>query len=271
MNLTFENFEGYEEEEEFEDDLSVDSIDDSCFYDTREFSDGEAPVDVEVNSATANLETICNEKWLTIDELTSYIKVYAFGQGFSIVKNRRKIENNVVVYQEYFCSRFKTKNDRSKNSAACGCKFHLNFKLEKNEGKAFYKCCYTVTEHNHDLLSPNEIIFLHKYRQLPKEIILFIQDLGRNISSITLETVEQLVRMNFKDLTEKENFLWIPNDVKNILAKIRKEKKVYNHALHLIEYLQQKSNSEAFFFFRFKNEGNLLISRFYINSYSFEL
>ena len=242
------------EVEDVPDDLSEDSV--------REGELGESENDeddfFDCQSAITS-QTIMETNFDSLEKAEEMINLYACDQGFYFIKNRSKkdFHKEFKKYQNFICFRGKKSDEASEGSIGCNCPVYINFSLtfDTTSGKWAYKATKMELNHLHTVLDSSKLHFLQKFRKLDKKIIEFIEHFVLLNPSVSIEMLKELVFSNFTELVKEKDFLWIPKDIRNIISRIKRKKRVENQAHELVSYLLDKRNTDPYFYFSYVNEG----------------
>ena len=245
--------------EDVPDDLSEDSI--------REEELGESENDednfFDCQSAITS-QTIADTNFATLEKAEEIINLYARDQGFYFIKNKCKknYQKEFKIWQNFICFRGKKPDEASEGSIGCSCPVYINFSLtfDPASGKSSFKATKMELKHVHTVLDSNKLHFLKKFRKLDKKIIEFIEHFVLLNPSVSIEMLKELVFSNFTELVKEKDFLWIPKDIRNIISRIKRKKRVENQAHELVSYLLDKNNTDPHFYFSYVNEG--ILSKF---------
>lgn len=236
-----------------------------------------------------SIDEILDLQFPTMDQVEAVMLRYGYSNGF--VPYKETMERNkdgIIVRRVFVCHRRShgTKKDthvveggqflefgqlpnpdgtlepivikKEKRTMQCGCKWRVQFNLDS--GKQCYRASHIrQLEHNHVMLSEEEIQCLPYFRKFPKDMENKIYQWVQEDYEIDPHSVfkrlqsDKVLREN--NLTEsRERFMHI--DITKALYKARlhyRDTEVHNYAQKLIEMLQQKAIHDPDFKFNFRN------------------
>ncbi|KAL4588647.1 hypothetical protein LXL04_001539 [Taraxacum kok-saghyz] len=207
---------------------------------------------VEENSMNAQHENnaIEEQSQNNIANFEEPFVVYARKNGFSVRKGRfvnKKTGEKKI--RDFFCHREGkselkkdyTKVPRNRGYTRCECKAHMHITLRRiNEiFPEEWQVTKFVTEHNHTLLSTQEVRFLPSYRNITLEDekrILLLKEGGLSVTQI-MRVMELERNVRHGELS------FLKKDVHNLFTKNHKLQSE-NDAKEILEYCQSAKNSE---------------------------
>lgn len=203
----------------------------------------EEVMEEEQQSEDINFEPFVGQGFLSEEEAYLFYHKYAKQRGFSIRKARfDKNKDGKVKRRDFVCHREGVQppkfvnplmKQRHKVSTRCECKAHMRITLKKHFD--IFPEQWHVTEfrgeHNHDLLTQEEVCFLPSYRFMTKEDekhIILLKNGGLDVKQIMrVMELEKNVKHGHLSFTSK--------DVHNFFSKIRNEE-AKNDVLDFLEY-----------------------------------
>ncbi|GJX01470.1 protein FAR1-related sequence 11 [Tanacetum coccineum] len=161
-----------------------------------------------------------------------------------------------------------SKIQRNWTSSRCGCKAYMQITYRR-ENEAFseeWQVTILNLEHNHELLSTDEVRFLPSYRSITTEDekrILFLKEGGLSI--------RQIMRvMELEKNVSHGQLPFLSKDVRNFLSKVH-EKYSHNDAKDLLEYCMKSKIENSNFQYAFiRDDENKLEHIFWSPPQCFE-
>ncbi|XP_071689185.1 protein FAR1-RELATED SEQUENCE 11-like [Rutidosis leptorrhynchoides] len=248
----------------------------------------ESPLDIEKDGCNIEEEGECKsldldepfvgQCFLSEEEAFVFYQNYAKRNGFAIRKGRFVNKNGEKSRRDFFChregkSKVKmvdySKQQRNRGSTVGECKAHMCISLRRINDifPKEWQVTKFVLEHNHDLLSPQEVRFLPSYRSITSDDekrIFLLKEGGLSIRQIMrVMELEKSVRHGELDFLTK--------DVSNLIIK--------NHKLHsnndareLLEYCKNAKTENSNFQYAFKLDAdNRLEHIFWSHAHCFDM
>ncbi|XP_071726759.1 protein FAR1-RELATED SEQUENCE 11-like [Rutidosis leptorrhynchoides] len=202
-------------------------------------------------------EPFVGQCFLSEEEAFAFYQNYARKNGFSIRKRRFVNKDGEKSRRDFFCHREGkpkpkmidyTKQQRNRVCTVCECNAHMRISLRRiNEiFPKEWQVTKFVLEHNHDLLSPQEVQFLPSYRSITSDDenhILLLKEGGLSIRQIMrVMELEKGVRHEELDFLKK--------DVSNYISKHHKQHS-NNDARELLEYCKNAKIENSNFQYAF--------------------
>ena len=202
-------------------------------------------------------EPFVGQCFLSEEEAFAFYQSYARKNGFSVRKGRFvNKKTGEKKRRDFFCHREGklvftkdyTKKTRNRGYTKCECKSHMRITL-KRINEIFpeeWQVTKFVTEHNHALLSTQEVRFLPSYRNITLEDekrILLLKEAGLSVTQI-MRVIELERNVKHGELS------FLKKDIHNLFAK--------NHKLHsrndakeLLEYCKSAKDDNLNFQYEF--------------------
>ncbi|KAK1408334.1 hypothetical protein QVD17_40011 [Tagetes erecta] len=189
------------------------------------FDLNELPVEEEdaIEEQSKAKKTICEEPFvgqcfLNEEEALVFYQNYARKNGFSVRKGRFVNKKGERKRRDFFCHREgksepkkdNTKKTRTRGYVRCECKAHMRITLRRiNEiFPEEWQVTKFVPEHNHVLLSTQEVRFLPSYRNITLEDekrILLLKEGGLSVRQIMrVMELEKNVDLAIEDVRQKQ-------------------------------------------------------------------
>nr|XP_043616046.1 protein FAR1-RELATED SEQUENCE 11-like [Erigeron canadensis] len=200
--------------------------------------------DEDIINETLNNEPFIGQTFNTFQEAYLFYENYAKQHGFTVRKDRSHKRNDTTVIRDICChregkKRLKlvdlSKNQRNRGSIKCGCNAHMCVTLKRSYDifPEEWHVTTFVKDHNHELLSPEEMRFLPANRIITPEDeqqILLYKEAGLNVRQI-INVMELQKQVKHGDLSFQEK------DVHNLFARVRRALGD-NDAMDLMNYMK---------------------------------
>ena len=199
--------------------------------------------------------------FLSEEEAFVFYQNFAKSNGFSIRKGRFANKNGEKRRRDFFCHRQgkpdvklvdHSKVQRHRISTRCQCKAFMRITLRRaneifpNE----WHITSLILDHNHELLSPQEVRFLPSYRSITQEDqkrIVMLKECGLSVRQIMrVMEVEKNIHHGQLDFLTK--------DVHNLFGKLR-QMHAQNDAKDLLEYCKKSKSENPNFQYAFTVDG----------------
>ncbi|GKE80478.1 protein FAR1-related sequence 11, partial [Tanacetum coccineum] len=193
---------------------------------------------------TLDNEPFIGQTFSSIEEAHIFYQVYAIQHGYSVRRDRSDRRNNKSVRRDICCHRAGnpakksptvSKNHRNRESSKCWCKVHMRLTLKKSFDifPEEWHVTKFIKDHNHELLSHEEMRFLPANRIITPEDeqeILLYKEAGLN--------VREIIRvMELKKNVKHGGLSFLDNDIHNLFTKVRRVLGG-SDAMNLIEYMR---------------------------------
>nr|XP_043633717.1 protein FAR1-RELATED SEQUENCE 11-like [Erigeron canadensis] len=233
--------------------------------------------DENIIDETLNNEPFIGQTFSTFQEAFVFYENYAKQYGFTVRKDRSHKRNDTTVRRDICChregkKRLKlvdlSKNQRNRGSIKCECNAHMRVTL-KRSCDIFPEEWHVTTfvkDHNHELLSPDEMRYLPANRIITPEDerqILLYKEAGLNVRQI-INVMELQKQVKHGDLSFQEK------DVHNLFARVKRALGD-NDAMELINYMEASKEKNNKFHYEYTVDEDMRLENiFWCHPQSFD-
>ncbi|KAL2932999.1 Protein FAR1-RELATED SEQUENCE 11 [Bienertia sinuspersici] len=212
------------------------------------------------------------------EEAYLYYKNYAKQHGYVVRKDRSNTKHGKPVRRDFYCHRGgkkpskvvdMSKTQRNKESFRCHCKAHMRIVLKRcfDIFPEEWHVTKLVKEHNHELLSSEEMHLLAANRSISQEEekqILLYKEAGL--------TVRQIIRvMELEKNVRHGELSFIERDVRNLFARLKRALRE-DDVKSVLQYMQSsKQDNDLLQYAYTVDSGRRLEHLFWCQGQCFEL
>ncbi|XP_071704366.1 protein FAR1-RELATED SEQUENCE 11-like [Rutidosis leptorrhynchoides] len=231
----------------------------------------------EEHDETLENEPFVGQAFSNFEEAHLFYKNYAMQHGFAIRKDRSEKKKDKFVRRDIYCHRGgkrspkafdPSKDQRNRGSMRCGCNAHVRLTLKKSCDifPEEWHVTKFIKDHNHELLSKEEMRFLPVNRIITSEDedqILLYKEAELNVRQI-IRVMELQKQVKHGDLS------FFEKDVRNLFTKV-KNKLGDTDAMSLINHMKSlKEENDNFQYVYTIDEEKRLENIFWCHSESFD-